>query len=65
MGQATWYYSDDDFALAPSTLQNEEQWCWYTVLVISEVEKLVVPLRDDTEGILEKGDNDEETTNCW
>lgn len=34
-----------------------------TVAVVVEVEQLVAPLGDDTEGILEEGDDDQESSN--
>ena len=30
-----------------------------------QIPELVTPLRDNPEGILQKGDYDEEATNCW
>lgn len=36
-----------------------------TVSVVLEVDKLIPPLRDDSQGVFEKGDNDEEPPNGW
>lgn len=36
-----------------------------TVSVVLEVDKLITPLRDDSQGVFEKGDNDEEPPNGW
>lgn len=35
-----------------------------TVSVVVEVGELVAPLRDDAQGILEEGDDDEKAANC-
>lgn len=36
-----------------------------TVSVVAEVEKLVVPLGDDTESILKESDDNEKAANGW
>lgn len=35
------------------------------MLVIFEIEELIVPLRDDSDGIFEKGDDNKEAADCW
>lgn len=37
----------------------------HTMLVLVQVGELVAPLRQDTESVLQKGYNDEETPNSW
>lgn len=33
--------------------------------VVLEVDELITPLGDDSQGVFEKGDNDKEAPNCW